>query len=75
MNLLREFLALIPDDPVLYVEVKAHNGDGTATVELPSGSQFRVRGTSVAVNDHAYVQGGRILGAAPALPSHQVTIF
>lgn len=70
MNLYAEFLALLPDDPTLYVEVIAHHGDGTSTVEVPSGEQFRVRGTSVAVAGFAYVQGGRIQSAAPTLPYH-----
>jgi hypothetical protein len=70
MNLYAEFLALLPDDPVQYVKILTHNGDGTSTVELPSGEQFRVRGTSVAPDDYAYVQAGRIIEEAPALPVH-----
>jgi len=74
VNLYAEFLALLPDDPTLYVEVMAHNADGTSTVEVPSGEQFRVRGTSVPVAGFAYVQAGRIISAAPALPYHDETV-
>ena len=73
-NLFRRFQALIPDEPILYAEIITHNADGSSTVETPQGGQFRVRGQSVAVGDFAYLQGGRIIEEAPALPSHEVTV-
>jgi len=74
MNLFAEFLALLPDDPVQYVKILTHEADGTSIVELPSGEQFRVRGTSVPPDAHAYIQAGRILDAAPDLPVHYETV-
>ena len=40
----REFQGLLPEQPLLVVEVIAVHGDGTSTVELPGGEQFRARG-------------------------------
>lgn len=74
MNLFKRFQALIPDDPLMIVEVKNNNGDGTSTVETPTGAQFRVRGDSVAVGNMAFVQGGRITDQAPSLPLFNETI-
>ena len=73
-NPLRRFRALLPAEPLLYAEVLAHNSDGSSTVETPEGNTFRARGTSVSVGDYAYIQGGRILEAAPDLPLFTETV-
>ena len=74
MNLFKRFQALIPSDPLMIVEVKGISGDGTSTVETPTGAQFRVRGDSVTIGNKAFVQGGRITDEAPSLPLFNETI-
>lgn len=55
MNPWREFQGLLPESPLLIVEVVEHNPDGTSTVELPGGQRFRARGQGVAVGAFAFV--------------------
>lgn len=74
MNLFKRFQALIPDDPLMIVEVNTNNGDGTSTVQTPTGAQFRVRGESIAPGNNAFVQSGRITNSAPSLPLFNETI-
>lgn len=61
------FQNLLPRDPLLVVQVVAHNSDGTSTVEFPNGSQTRVRGQGVAEDSYAFIRGGEIRGEAPAV--------
>lgn len=56
---------LLPPPPLLVAEVIAHNADGTSTLELPGGSQFRARGTIVAIGAAAWVRNGIVEGLAP----------
>jgi hypothetical protein len=67
MNQWLEFDGLLPRDPLMVVEVAAHNADGTSTVQFPNGSQLRVRGQSVAVGAFAFIRGGEVRGEAPAI--------
>jgi hypothetical protein len=62
-----EFRGLLPAAPLYVVEVIAHNADGTSTVEMPGGDQFRVRGQGVGIGDFAFVRDGVIEGEAPAV--------
>jgi hypothetical protein len=66
-NLYRQFLDLIPRDPMFVGEVIEHHSDGTSTLQLPGGGMIRARGQEVAVGERAFVQGGAVLGEAPAL--------
>lgn len=66
-NLYRQFLDLLPRDPMFVGVVIAHHGDGTATLELPGGGMIRARGQEVAVGERAFVQGGAVIGEAPDL--------
>lgn len=68
MNLFAQFRRLLPSDPVQYVTVQLHHPDGSSTVQTPAGALLRVRGTDVAVGEHAYIQAGRIIEQAPSLP-------
>ncbi|MEQ6916562.1 hypothetical protein [Halomonas aquatica] len=43
-NLYRQFLELIPHDPLLVGEVTSHNSDGTSTLQLSGGGTLRARG-------------------------------
>jgi hypothetical protein len=74
MNLFRQFRKLLPADPLLVGTVTAHNADGTSDVQLPGNQTIRVRGQGVAVGVRAFVQGGEIRGAAPALPLSTVEV-
>lgn len=73
-NLWQQFRQLLPDDPVLLVDVVAHNADGTSTVNLLDGTPLRVRGQGVATGNRAYIQSGQIQGEAPTLPVSDIEI-
>jgi hypothetical protein len=65
-NLVRTLRELLPQPAVLIGEVLAVHSDNTSTVEFPDGSQQRMRGTSVAVGQAAFVRNGIVEGLAPA---------
>ena len=62
------FGALIAPGAKAVVTVVTVNADGTSLVELRGGGSLRVQGDSVAQGNKALIQGGRIIGATPALP-------
>jgi hypothetical protein len=64
--LYRVLQQLLPQPALLIADVLAVNADNTSTVEFPDGSQQRVRGTSVAVGQPAFVRNGIVEGIAPA---------
>jgi hypothetical protein len=67
-NLYRFLQELIPDAPLQVATVlSVHTAQGDSTVTWPGGNQQRVRGTSVAQGDMAFVRDGVIEGAAPTL--------
>ena len=65
-NVFRRLREMLPQPAVLIAEVIAVHDDNTSSVELPDGSQQRVRGTSVAVGQPAFVRNGVVEGLAPA---------
>jgi hypothetical protein len=69
-----KFGALTAPGAKAVVTVAAVNNDGTSIVMLRSGQALRVQGDSVGVNNKALIQGGKIIGAAPSLPTHSVSI-
>ena len=71
----REFADLLGAEPVLIGTVTAIRPDGTSAVQLPDGTTIIARGTSVAVNSNAYIQGGAIQGSAPTLPIDTITLY
>lgn len=73
-NLYRQFLDLIPHDPLLVGEVTSHNSDGTSTLQLPGGGTLRARGQGVAVELKAFVQAGEVKGEAPDLTDVTVEV-
>ncbi|SDO30105.1 hypothetical protein SAMN04487957_105100 [Halomonas shengliensis] len=73
-NLYRQFLDLIPRDPLLVGEVTSHNSDGTSTLSLPGGGTLRARGQGVAVGLKAFVQAGEVKGEAPDLTDVTVEV-
>ena len=67
-NLYRALRELLPEAPLQVATVVAvHAATGESTVEWPGGSQQRVRGTSVAEPNQAFVRDGVIEGPAPVL--------
>ena len=64
-NAYREFMALMPDQPLEVGEVTAIAG-GVATVTLPGGGVVQARGTA-SVGQRVFVRGGAIEGKAPTL--------
>ena len=67
-NLYRALRELLPEAPLQVATVIAvHTSEGTSTVAWPGGSQQRVRGASVAVDNPVFVRDGVIEGTAPVL--------
>lgn len=64
-NAYREFMALMPDQPLEVGDVTAISG-GVATVTLPGGGVIQARG-AVSVGQRVFVRGGAIEGDAPML--------
>jgi hypothetical protein len=64
--LLEALRAAVPQEPLLIGLVLAIYSDNTSAVQYPDGSEQRVRGTSVAVGQPAFVRGGIVEGLAPA---------
>ena len=64
-NAYREFLALMPDQPLEVGEVTAIAG-GVATVTLPGGGVVQARGTAT-VGQRVFVRNGAIEGEASTL--------
>ena len=54
--------------------VTAHNPDGTSAVELMSGTSITVLGQDVAIGSKAYIEDGRIIGAAADLPYADIDV-
>lgn len=65
-NVFRRLREMLPQPAVLIAEIIAVHDDNTSSVEFPDGSQQRVRGTSVAVGQPAFVRNGVVEGLAPA---------
>lgn len=67
-NLFRALRELLPEAPLQVATVITVNvSTGDSTVTWPGGSQQRVRGVSVAVDQQAFIRNGVIEGAAPTL--------
>lgn len=69
-----KFGALIAPGAKAIVTVAAVNVDGTSIVTLREGGSLRVQGDSVTQGAKALIQGGSIIGAAPALPIQSVSV-
>ena len=62
------------DTALSRVSVLAVHAYGTSTVQAPTGAPYTVQGTSVPAGSRAQVQGGRIVGASPALSYYEVEV-
>lgn len=65
MNYYKLLKSILPDAPLLVGDVVAVS-NGTATVELPDGSQVQARGEA-SVSDRVFIRDGVIEGPAPSL--------
>ena len=75
MSNLYTLVRRIAAQPTLQIAtVTAVNEDNTSTVEYPDGSVQRVRGTSVAIGEPAFIRGGVVEGLAPARTAFIVEI-
>lgn len=64
-NAYREFMALMPDQPLEVGEVTAVTG-GVATVTLPGGGVIQARGAA-SIGQRVFVRAGAIEGEASTL--------
>lgn len=74
-NLYRALRELLPEPALQVATVTVVNTlEGTSTITWPGGSTQRVRGTSVAAGQPAFVRNGVIEGAAPALDYVEIEV-
>lgn len=73
-NAFQRLLGLTNIGPRTVATVTALNTDGTSTVQLMSGQTIIVLGSAVPEGNKAYIEGGRIIGQAAALPYSEITV-
>ena len=74
INEARQFRELLDDDPVLTGTIQAHNADGTSDVLMTGGGTIKALGQSVPVSNLAFIQQGRVIGAAVNLTAYNLTV-
>lgn len=75
IDLWRDFSGLIPQRPRLLGTVKAHNADGTSSLDTADGNSLRAWGQLEMVPPYnAFVRDGKLEAAAPNLPLLQLTV-
>ena len=72
MNPFKLLKSILPDAPLLVGDVIAVN-NGTATIELPDGSQAQARGDA-SVSDRVFFRDGVIEGPAPSLTVVEIDV-
>ncbi|KZN57309.1 hypothetical protein N473_26765 [Pseudoalteromonas luteoviolacea CPMOR-1] len=72
-NALNRLNAVLSNKQRSIVKIVHVNTDGTTTVEHSDSSQSTVLGDSVA-SGSAYIEDGRIVGAAPDLPYSELEV-
>lgn len=70
----KQLNGILPSQTTIIAKVIAVNGDGTSTLQTPEGGTLKAQGVSVSVNSNAYIQDGRVIGAAPDLPTYDLTV-
>jgi len=73
-NLWTLFKELLPNDALQIGKVVQVSGE-RSKIELPSGEFIWVSGNSVSVGNNAYFKGGIVVGEAPNLTVHNLTIY
>ena len=72
MNLFKRLTELFPSDKVDVGEVIQTYQDGVLVL-LQTGGYLRALGTA-SVGDHVFVQGGKVIGTAPALSGSVIEV-
>ena len=73
-NVWTKFQLLLPNNAQQIGIVETVHLDGTSTVELPEGSKLRVTGETVQAGNSALIEGNRIVGEVPALPTFDAEV-
>lgn len=74
-DLWTQFGSLVEGAPRLLATVTAHNPDGTSSLAGYDGAQFRAVGQlGLAIPYNVWVQGGRVIEAAPNLPLFEIPV-
>lgn len=63
------FQQLLPRSARYTVTIDAVRSDGTSEATRRDGAKLRLKGDSVPAGEKAWVEGDRIVGAAPDLPA------
>jgi len=69
VNPWQRFKGLLPQQRRFVVTVDQVLADGTSLATRSDGSQVRLQGDSIAAGKKAWVEGQRIIGEAPDLPT------
>lgn len=74
-NLWDRFGEVVSSNPRLLATVTAHNSDGTSTLTTYDGVKMRAFGQlQLAIPYNVWVRGGRLVEAAPNLPSIELLV-
>lgn len=73
-NVWTKFKQLLPSNAQAVGLVETVHFDGTTTLVLPDGSKLRVTGDQVLSGSWAMIEGNRIVGEVPALPTMDVEV-
>lgn len=75
VNPWRRFIGLLPGGHKTVGEVlSVDNNAGTSRVQLRTGAEVVVAGTSVAVGSNAFLSDGQVIGKAPDLPQYDIEV-
>jgi len=74
MNVYRQLIDLLPQDPVRVGTIAAVHADSTVTVTYPGGGQQRARAEGYSVADTVFIQSGEVRGPAPALSAVTIEV-
>lgn len=69
------FIGLLPGGHKTVGEVlSVDTSAGTSRVQLRTGAEVVVAGTSVAAGNNAFLADGRVIGQAPSLPQYDIEV-
>ncbi|MDU4254917.1 hypothetical protein [Pseudomonas sp.] len=75
VNPWKRFIGLLPGGHKTTAEVlDIDTAAGTSRVQLRTGAELVVAGTSVAVGSTAFLADGQVIGQAPSLPQYDIEV-
>lgn len=75
VNPWRRFIGLLPGGHKTVAEVlSVDTVSGTSRVQLRTGAELVVAGTSVAAGNNAFLADGQVVGQAPNLPQYDIEV-